>query len=117
MYCTCLRQRTCRQSGSWPRVGRRRPGRNSAATGTGGRGLEPLGLMAVKLRGLAPDGGALPLGQLAGDGPVDPLPDTHHVAPALVHEVEPPRLAALVDAVTTSGHQVSLLLVSALPGA
>jgi len=73
------------------------------------------GLVEDDVLSLPPDaclalenGGALHARNLAGGRPVDPLADPDHVPLALVHEVEPPGLAALVDAITTSGHQESL---------
>src|SRR6266581_6013964 len=47
----------------------------------------------------------LDLGELAGNGPRDVLPEAHDVALAAVRKVEPPGLTALVDAVTASGHR------------
>jgi hypothetical protein len=46
--------------------------------------------------------------ELAGDGAVDPLPEPDDVALPPMHEVEPSRLAALVDPVTASSHRFLL---------
>src|SRR2546428_11901809 len=50
------------------------------------------------------DPGTLHAVYLPRDGPVDTLADPDHVTLALVHEVEPPGVAAKVDAITASGH-------------
>src|SRR5262249_51519445 len=51
---------------------------------------------------------ALHGGNFARDSPDDALPYPHRVTRAMVHEVDPPVIAAQVDAVPASGHQLLL---------